>query len=72
MSRDVSNIAEEAFGVYTDFIRNIKCYHEVYNQEMDNCESGDKCLPYKTAIKNLTQETGDIVWTMHITELYIQ
>uniref|UniRef100_A0A915HJJ4 Uncharacterized protein n=1 Tax=Romanomermis culicivorax TaxID=13658 RepID=A0A915HJJ4_ROMCU len=35
-----------------NFIRNTECYREVYDQDLDDCESRDKCLPYKTAVKN--------------------
>uniref|UniRef100_A0A915KQL1 Uncharacterized protein n=1 Tax=Romanomermis culicivorax TaxID=13658 RepID=A0A915KQL1_ROMCU len=34
----------------TDFITYSKCYRQVYEDDVDECESGDKCLPYKTTM----------------------
>uniref|UniRef100_A0A915IPM7 Uncharacterized protein n=1 Tax=Romanomermis culicivorax TaxID=13658 RepID=A0A915IPM7_ROMCU len=36
----------------TDFIAYSKCYRQVYEDDVDECESGDKCLPYKTTMMN--------------------
>uniref|UniRef100_A0A915HZN8 Uncharacterized protein n=1 Tax=Romanomermis culicivorax TaxID=13658 RepID=A0A915HZN8_ROMCU len=40
----------------TDFIAYSKCYHQVYEDDKDECESGDKCLPYKTTMINYYYE----------------
>uniref|UniRef100_A0A915KXN1 Uncharacterized protein n=1 Tax=Romanomermis culicivorax TaxID=13658 RepID=A0A915KXN1_ROMCU len=50
----------------TDFIAQSKCYRQVYEDDVDECESGDKCLPYKTNLINYvhekTRRTGNISW----------
>uniref|UniRef100_A0A915IMS6 Uncharacterized protein n=1 Tax=Romanomermis culicivorax TaxID=13658 RepID=A0A915IMS6_ROMCU len=49
-----------------DFIAQSKCYGQVYEDDVDECESGDKCLPYKTNMINYVHEkmrrTGNISW----------
>uniref|UniRef100_A0A915KHG1 Uncharacterized protein n=1 Tax=Romanomermis culicivorax TaxID=13658 RepID=A0A915KHG1_ROMCU len=40
------------------FIAYSKCYHQVYEDDIDKCESGEKCLPYKTAMIDYAYEKG--------------
>uniref|UniRef100_A0A915J6J5 Uncharacterized protein n=1 Tax=Romanomermis culicivorax TaxID=13658 RepID=A0A915J6J5_ROMCU len=40
----------------TDFIAHSKCYRQVYEDDVDECESGDKCLPYKTTMIKYVHE----------------
>uniref|UniRef100_A0A915L8T9 Uncharacterized protein n=1 Tax=Romanomermis culicivorax TaxID=13658 RepID=A0A915L8T9_ROMCU len=39
-----------------DFIAQSKCYRQVYEDDVDKCESGDKCLPYKTNMISFIHE----------------
>uniref|UniRef100_A0A915JFP8 Hexosyltransferase n=2 Tax=Romanomermis culicivorax TaxID=13658 RepID=A0A915JFP8_ROMCU len=48
----------------TDFIAYSKCYHQVYEDDKDECESGEKCLPYKMTMINYYYErrSKNISW----------
>uniref|UniRef100_A0A915K3P6 Uncharacterized protein n=1 Tax=Romanomermis culicivorax TaxID=13658 RepID=A0A915K3P6_ROMCU len=57
--RPTSYICDES-----DFIAYSNCYRQVYEDDVDQCESREKCLPYKTVMINFFYEGRTSIRTM--------
>uniref|UniRef100_A0A915KSS1 Uncharacterized protein n=1 Tax=Romanomermis culicivorax TaxID=13658 RepID=A0A915KSS1_ROMCU len=51
-----------------DFIDRSKCYRHVYDSDVDQCESGEKCLPYKISSFNLLQKSKNETYSVEMSQ----